>query len=26
MHALKRKKVEPVKSVDLLRQLRGYSG
>ena len=25
MHALKRKKVEPVKSIDLLRQLRGYS-
>jgi PHD/YefM family antitoxin component YafN of YafNO toxin-antitoxin module len=26
MRALKRKKVEPVKSIDLLRQLRGYSG
>jgi PHD/YefM family antitoxin component YafN of YafNO toxin-antitoxin module len=26
MHALKRKKVDSVKSIDLLRQLRGYNG
>ena len=26
MHALKRMKVEPFESIDLLRQLRGYNG